>query len=218
MSFIKKYLRIKFFYLAVYYTCISFAAWVVIDISTDLWDDINKPNIDLALKNLKQIKDNNKQDCVLFYPESRSIYICGWLDKKRAAETCKYMLSMSNENRPVNLNLLSRGGDLNATTQIIDLISVLPYKVNTIARGKCYYTIIYLLASGTGIRMVNRNCFLGLINNNIFDSEYDKVWIKRFRDIAVKTHIELPEFKDKVFYFSSRDALKYKIVDKIIGE
>ena len=218
MSFIKKYLRIKFFYQATYYIYISLVAWAVIDISTGLWDEINKPNVDLALKNLKKIKNNNKLDCVLFYPESRTIYICGWLNKKRAAETCKYMLSMRNENRSVTLNIMSRGGDWSATTQIIDLISFMPYKVNTIARGKCYYTMIYLLASGTSIRMANRNCFFGMINDNIFDSEYDKVGLKRFKNIAVKTHIELPEFKDSTFYFSSQDALKYKVVDKIIGE
>jgi ATP-dependent protease ClpP protease subunit len=162
---------------------------------------------------LEQVKKQKKKGQVLFFPESRNIYICGWIDNKIAAEVNKYLLYCKKSNDDVYLNISSKGGEFGSTFQIIDAIGSMPGKVNTIALGKCWDFSVYLLMSGTGNISANRNCVFAFIHDRIiFTSKHDELYKKKIKLLLKTKNCKIPEFDTKAFYFSADEALKFGII------
>lgn len=209
----------KLLYNIVFFACSVFCAFFIIEINHEIWQDIDKKIVEKTLNDLKIIKKRNSKGRVIYFPRSRNVYICGWINKKMAAETCKYLIILKNNSQDINLYVSSTGGDFGAVFQIIDAVNSMPYKVNTFAYGKCFVSGIYLVMSGTGSRTANANSLWGLMNHKyVFEnnSRYDEICEDTVNKILQTTQI--PAFDQKYFFFSANDALKYGIIDKIEGE
>lgn len=88
--------------------------------------------------------------------ESRNIYIEGEINTETAVLVVKqiHLLSISDENKPINVFISSPGGEITAGMLIYDAIQDAPCPVNTICIGGAYSMGAVLATCGTGKRYI----------------------------------------------------------------
>jgi ATP-dependent protease ClpP protease subunit len=208
----------KLLYNIVFYFCLSSSFFFIVRMFQISWQDQEKKVIQSMYETLETVKEHNKRNKVLFFPKSRSIYICGWIDNKIAMNVQRHLLYCKKNNKDVYLNISTRGAEFGAMFQIIDAINSMPYKVHTLAQGNCAGFSLYLLMSGTGNISANKNCFFALINDRImYTSKYDNIYKKKIKHLLKMKKCNIPRFDGKLLFFSANDALKYGVIDSING-
>ena len=123
------------------------------------------------------------------------------------------------DDTPIDLYIRTEGGWISDAFAIIDIMESINAPVNTHSIGGSYSSGAMILAAGTGIRF-------GLPNSSIMfhggryedDSEFsddklDNDRLSRFWE----THSQIPKewlsgYKDKKYFLTSEDALKYGII------
>ena len=132
--------------------------------------------------------------------------------------------------KPVTISLNSGGGDIFEMNGIIDYIQTLPFKVNVVCRGQACSAAAWLLAMGTGIRAMSK--YSTMMLHEGFYSMEDKFhsmkssmdYFNHLESIGMqmltdKTGIETEFWKEKCkvdWYLTAEDALKLKLIDKIL--
>ncbi len=156
--------------------------------------------------------------------KTRSIYITTYFNEYLTEYVVSRLIYLDNVNQDtINLYLSSNGGWGGPAMAIIETIKSLNSPVNTIALGPCYSSGTLVLASGTGKRYAYEKSIL-MVHTNVDESSeeysYDKIYTEWYESIF-KDNCELPKnwfpmTDDKSYYFGADEALKFKIIDKII--
>jgi len=134
------------------------------------------------------------------------------------------------KDRPITISLNSPGGDICEMNGIIDYIQSLPFKVNVVCRGQAVSAGAWILACATGIRAMSRNSTM-MLHEGTYEMQDKFHSIKSTVDyfnhveevscqmLAEKTGIEASFWKEKCkldWYLTAEEALKLKLIDKII--
>jgi len=106
------------------------------------------------------LKKNEVFDCIdyninidnrtMYYSDEIDLYSPSWIKSRMEAI---YALTGDNES-PVTLEITSYGGDVYGMFGAIDVINNAPTKVNTVGRGAIMSAATWILASGTGDRIL----------------------------------------------------------------
>jgi ATP-dependent Clp protease protease subunit len=127
------------------------------------------------------------------------------------------------------------GGSIDEMFSLYDTIKFLPCPVHTVALGKVMSAGVLLLASGTkGKRMIGRSARImvhpvsGVVSGNVFEVINESNEIQRLQDLMVsaleaETKMNKRQIQDIMksgsdFYITPEQAIKFGIVDKIVGE
>jgi len=146
------------------------------------------------------------------------------------------LLLLANQNRdPIHLVISTYGGSVDEMFSLYDTIKFLPCPVHTIALGKVMSAGVLLLASGAkGHRMIGKSArvmmhsiSVGGRSGNVFEAMNDLEEHKRLQDLSVtaiqketkmsRQQIEKIMSTGRDFFMTPEEAIKYGIVDKIIG-
>jgi ATP-dependent Clp protease protease subunit len=134
------------------------------------------------------------------------------------------------KDRPITISLNSPGGDIFEMNGIIDYIQSLPFKVNVVCRGQAISAGAWILACATGIRAMSKNSTM-MIHEGSYEMQDKFHNMKSSLDyfnhletlgcqmLADKTGIEASFWKEKCkldWYLTAEEALKLKLIDKII--
>ena len=131
---------------------------------------------------------------------------------------------------PINLMINSPGGDIHEMMGIIDYLTSLEVKVNTICRGKAFSAASIILTCGTGVRMVSKNSTImfhqasSMISGKMTDVTATVEFVKQVEQdiydlLAAKTKKDADWWKDQMrtdMYLTSTQALELGVVDQII--
>lgn len=187
-----------------------------------------------------QVLEQSNQKLVTFNLQSKLlqekiIMIAGEIDEESVLEYQEqllYLLSKCNEGDVIQIYINSVGGEVYSGLGLYDVIQIIKSKgiiVKTINVGQSFSMAAFILMSGTeGYRCGTKNSttmihevssgFYGKSPEILDHSEEIRRVQKIAHDIITKHAdsklIELSERKD--LWLSSEDALKYKIIDKII--
>ena len=133
-------------------------------------------------------------------------------------------------NKPISISINSGGGDVLEMLGIIDYLATLPMKVNIICRGQACSAAAWILVTATGIRAMSKNSTL-MLHEGTYSIEdkfnsmkssigyfgyLEEVGYKMLTD---KTKIEESFWREKCkvdWYLTAEEALKIKLIDKII--
>jgi ATP-dependent Clp protease protease subunit len=134
------------------------------------------------------------------------------------------------KDKPMTISLNSPGGDIFEMNGIIDYIQSLPFKVNVVCRGQAISAGAWILACATGIRAMSKNSTM-MIHEGSYEMQDKFHNMKSSLDyfnhletlgcqmLADKTGIEASFWKEKCkldWYLTAEEALKLKLIDKII--
>jgi len=182
-----------------------------------------------------QKKDENSNDALMNkLLKTRTILLCGEIDKELAEKTIKQLLLLENmdEKEPVRIFIDSPGGDADAGFAIFDMIRFVKPPVWTIGMGLvASAAAIILLASpverrvglpnshflihqplSTGIRGVATDI-------EIHARELDKLREKINRLIAAETGKEFDQVQndtDRDFWMTAEESKEYGLISKVI--
>jgi ATP-dependent Clp protease protease subunit len=135
---------------------------------------------------------------------------------------------------PINLIVSTYGGSVDEMFSLYDTIKFLPCEVHTVALGKVMSAGVLLLASGVkGKRMIGQSARImihpvsGGAYGNIFEMMNEGKEHKRLYDLMIEALIKETNLKKSEiskmmesghdYYLTPEDAIKFGIVDKIIG-
>jgi ATP-dependent Clp protease protease subunit len=134
------------------------------------------------------------------------------------------------KDKPITISLNSPGGDIFEMNGIIDYIQSLPFKVNVVCRGQAISAGAWILACATGIRAMSKNSTM-MLHEGTYEMQDKFHNMKSSLDyfnhletlgcqmLADKTGIEASFWKEKCkldWYLTAEEALKLKLIDKII--
>lgn len=134
------------------------------------------------------------------------------------------------KDKPMTISLNSPGGDIFEMNGIIDYIQSLPFKVNVVCRGQAISAGAWILACATGIRAMSKNSTM-MLHEGTYEMQDKFHNMKSSLDyfnhletlgcqmLADKTGIESSFWKEKCkldWYLTAEEALKLKLIDKII--
>jgi ATP-dependent Clp protease protease subunit len=169
--------------------------------------------------------------------EDRILFISDFIDDKLATDICATLLLKDAESSDEKITLFinSNGGDIRNVFMIYDVMNMIKSPVETVCIGAAVDEPVVLLASGTpGMRLATKNsmiCVSQLIHDYTTYADLTEAKTiltqslndnKRMMEIISKfTHHPLKkvlaDFERKVF-MSANQALKYGIIDRIIGK
>jgi ATP-dependent Clp protease, protease subunit len=156
----------------------------------------------------------------------RQILLIGEITEETAEETIQKLLYLDKQGtEPIDLFLLTPGGELKSAFAIEQVMKLLHAKVNTYALAECNSGGAFLLAAGTGERVAFSEALItvhGILVKGkpptrvtgILQDYYTSFWRRR-------THLPeawLPIPANKFIFLTAQDALKYGLVDKIIAK
>jgi len=168
--------------------------------------------------------------------DARIVYMAGDVDENSISQVVAHMLHLSSvSQKPIQFVISTYGGAVDEMFSLYDVIKFLPCPVHTIGLGKIMSAGVLLLASGEkGKRMIGKNSRImihsmsGSAAGNIFEVLNEASEMKRMQDLMVsllcketkmpKSEVEKIMKMGHDFYLTSDQALKYGIVDKIIGD
>jgi len=155
--------------------------------------------------------------------EKRKILLFGAIDTASARIVITKLLYLSEKSRrPIDLFLMTPGGDMTAAIGIEQVIRSLRAPVNTIAIGECSSAGAFLLAAGTGERVALRGTTI-VIHGMEFSGKppagapenlqgyYTDFWQTRSRLPAEW----LPLPPGQLHVFTAEQAKQFGIVDKV---
>lgn len=126
------------------------------------------------------------------------------------------LIDSSDPGKPIDLYLRTEGGWEADAFAVVDTIRSIKSPVNIHALGEVHSAGLMVFAAATGSRTVYPNTILGF---HTLDTDEDAIYKSRYLDFWRKI-TKLPEEwlnrrDDEMIYFSTADALKYKIADKL---
>lgn len=167
--------------------------------------------------------------------DSRIIYLAGEVSEASISTVISHMLGMASvSNKPIQLVISTYGGSVDEMFSLYDVMKFLSCPVHTIGLGKIMSAGILLLSSGKkGSRLLGSNARLmihpiaGHAFGKMFDLENEVAECKRMQNLMIdllKKETKMTKADiDKImnlnhdFYLTPEQAVKYGIVDKIIG-
>lgn len=168
--------------------------------------------------------------------DARIVYMAGDVDENSISQVIAHMLHLASmDTKPIQFVISTYGGAVDEMFSLYDVMKFLPCPVNTIGLGKIMSAGVLLLASGQkGSRMIGRNSRImihpisGGAGGNIFEVLNEASEMKRMQDLMtelLRRETKMPKAEiDRImklghdFYITPEQALKYGIVDKIIGD
>lgn len=133
-------------------------------------------------------------------------------------------------NKPITISLNSGGGDIFEMYGIIDYINSLPMKVNVVCRGQACSAAAWILAMGTGVRAMSKYSTL-MLHEGFYSMEdkfhsmkssmdyFNHLELVGMQMLKDKTGIDVEFWKEQCkvdWYLTAEEALKLKLIDKII--
>jgi ATP-dependent Clp protease protease subunit len=166
---------------------------------------------------------------------SRIVFLHGDVSENVIAQVIAQMLHLANVGKtPIHLVLSTYGGSIDEMFSLYDTIKFLPCPVHTVALGKVMSAGVLLLAAGVkGKRLIGASARImmhpvsGGVFGNVFEMENQSKEAKRLQEL-MNSHL-IRETKmsrtqlEKVmnpmldYFLTPQDAIKFGIVDKIIG-
>ncbi len=168
--------------------------------------------------------------------DSRIVVLYGGVSEHSIAATIVQLLYLANQNhKPIHLVVSTYGGSVDEMFSLYDTIKFLPCPVHTIALGKVMSAGVLLLASGVkGKRMIGSSARLmmhpvsGGFYGNVFESVNETNEHKRLHHLMTtalqrETKMSVEQIESIMksghdYYLTAEDAIKFGIVDKIVGQ
>lgn len=155
--------------------------------------------------------------------EKRTVLLFGRIDSA-SAEICiaKLLHLAARSTRPIDLYLLTPGGEMTAAIAIEQVMRGLRAPVNTIAIGECSSAGAFLLAAGTGKRTAVRGTTIVLHGMQFtgdpppgapenLQNYYTGFWLEE----ASLPEAWLPMAPGAVHALTAREALRFGVVDAV---
>lgn len=167
---------------------------------------------------------------------SRIVYMAGDVNESSISQVIVHMLALASiSNKPIQFVISTYGGSVDEMFSLYDVMKFLPCPVHTIGLGKIMSAGVLLLSSGKkGNRMIGKNSRVmmhpisGVSGGNIFEVMNEVSEHKRMQDLMVellRKETKMPKAEiDRImklghdFYLTAEQAVKYGIVDKVIGD
>lgn len=154
----------------------------------------------------------------------RRIFVTGRLTPEMAERVIRELLYLDRRGEEViELNLMTPGGDLNATFAVERVMRGLRSRVLTRALGECNSGGAVLLAAGTGGREAYADGVIvihGMEVNGDPPARYTELtqdaYTAFWRACARLPEAWLPLPHGKTFVLSAREALDYGVIDRIV--
>lgn len=112
----------------------------------------------------------------LYSALDRSFFLTGRINNERTRELLEWLLEqyMLDTKQPIELHIMSYGGDVNLAFAIIDFLQQSPRPLATYALGVCHSSAFLLFASGTrGMRYAGPNAtFMCHQHHNVLDGKH----------------------------------------------
>lgn len=170
------------------------------------------------------------------HDSSRTVVLHGDVNEHTISNVIMHLLQLASVNHnPIHLMVSTYGGSVDEMFSLYDTIKFLPCPVHTVALGKVMSAGVLLLASGTkGKRMIGRSARImihpisGVVHGNVFEvingsNEYQRLQELMVNALEKETKMNSKQINDIMksgndFYITPSQAIKFGIVDKIIGE
>lgn len=154
----------------------------------------------------------------------RRIFVVGDLTNLSAEETIRQLLVLDARSpEPIDLYLMTPGGDLKAAFAIVHVFETMRSLVNTWALGECNSGGAMLLAAGTGERRAFEDSTV-LVHGMEYhgrppakytestQAAYTAFWRRRAR--LPEAWLPLPP--GKLFVLTASEALEYGVIDRVL--
>ena len=154
----------------------------------------------------------------------RRIFVTGDITPESAERIIRQLLFLDHQDvSPIELNLMTPGGDLNAALALDRVMGRLRSPVNTRALGECSSGGALLLAAGTGTREAFADSVIvlhGMEVNGKPPARYTELTQDAYTAFW-EQHAQLPPAwlplpPGKMFVLSAPEALRYRIIDQIV--
>lgn len=167
---------------------------------------------------------------------SRVVVLHGDVNEHTISTVIAQLLHLANlSDKPIHLVVSTYGGSVDEMFSLYDTIKFLPCPVYTIALGKVMSAGVLLLAAGEkGKRLIGPSARImmhpvsGGMYGNVFEVLHESNEHKRLHDLTVdalerETKMKRVEIEKIMkaghdFYITAADAIKFGIVDKMIGD
>jgi len=165
----------------------------------------------------------------------RILFIYDYLDDKLASELSAIFLLKGEEDpeEPITLLINCEGGDIRAVLMVYDVMQLLSCPIKTICVGSACQEAVILLSSGTkGMRFATENSLItasqlyhqSVSISDMTDTKSFLEQAKKDNDVAMtilakntnKTKKEIMTFFERKKYFTSKQAKKFGLIDKIV--
>jgi ATP-dependent Clp protease, protease subunit len=166
---------------------------------------------------------------------TRMVLLHGEVTEHVTAQVIGQLLHLANvAHTPIYLVVSTYGGAMDEMFSLYDTIKFLPCPVHTVALGKVMSAGVLLLASGVkGKRLIGSSARImmhpmsGGLLGNVFEMENQTKEAKRMQELMITSLVKETKMTreqiNKVmnpmldYYVVPKDAVKFGIVDKIIG-
>ena len=157
---------------------------------------------------------------------NRQILLFGEINERIAEATVKKLLFLDAQNQePIDLYLMTPGGDQKAFFAIERIMRLISSRVNTYALSECNSGGVVLLAGGTGKRKAFRDAIIvvhgitvrGKMPSDVLEKiqdSYTHFWRQKAR--LPESWLPLPP--GKVHALTAEQALRYGIIDELIDK
>lgn len=193
------------------------------------WKDPENITRSLAYNLTEQLSEEG-----IFYPSNdlddpllrhRKIVINGAMNETISKEVVRKILFLNAENnkQPIDLYISTNGGWYDSAFTIIDTINSVEAPVNTVCIGGCYSAGAVVMASGTGLRAAHSHALFSIhLFYNLNDDTGAYANLPDRVNKFLKNNTDLPRDwfpleDDRDYYLSTEEALKFGIVDNIVG-
>ena len=166
---------------------------------------------------------------------SRIVMLHGDINEASTAIVIMQLINLANiSKKPIYVVVSTYGGSIDEMFSLYDTIKFLPCPVYTIGIGKIMSAGVLLLSTGVkGKRLLGKSSRVMIhpisagTRGNIFEIAADTKEYVRQQDLLIKTLVNETKMSEKQinnimssghdYYMTPEEALKYGIVDKIIG-
>lgn len=189
-----------------------------------------------SAKSSTNMSDGNEQQTSHQPDPSRIVLLNGDVTEHSVGAIVAQMLFLANENnrKPIYLMISTYGGCIDSMFSLYDMIKFLPCPVYTVALGKVMSAGILLMASGSkGKRLIGKSTRLmihpvsGGMQGSVFEivnesKEQLRLHEQMIEAIIAETKMNREELNAIMnlghdHYITAEQAVKYGIVDQIIG-
>lgn len=156
----------------------------------------------------------------------RKIVITASINERTAKDvvTRLFLLDQRDPTTPIDLYISTQGGWTDSAFTISDAMRLVRAPVNTWAFGGCYSSGALLLISGTGRRYATEDAVIMVHANapdstepfsgeRLFRTRYERIWRQRSKVPSDW----FPMTRDKVFYLSAPEALRFGLIDEVVS-
>jgi len=155
----------------------------------------------------------------------RRVFLVGHITEATGAEAIRQLLFLDAQNdQPIDLYLMTPGGDLNVAFAVVHTMGLMRSRVNTCALGECNSAGAVLLAAGTGLRQAFPDSIVvihGMEANRhppaqyveLTQASYTAFW--RCRARLPGSWLPIPQ--GKLLFLTAQQALDYGVIDRIVA-